>query len=147
MLDQRCETADRPLVARRAGKRSQRRPDRFLDVGGEGHAFLGKQHLHPLRRPGPLTGIIHPRQWLEGNLPIGIELVEAASHAEDRRHGRAAFVETKDECVLVAPELQVEQIEQNRFSGAGRPDDERVPDITLMEHQAEWRRAGGPGMQ
>ena len=147
MLDQRCETADRPLVARRAGKRPQRRPHRFLDVRGEYQPFLDKQHLHPLRRPGPLAGIIHTRQRLEGDHPIGIELREAAGHAEDRRHRRAALVEAKDECVLVAPELQIQQVEQNRFSGAGRPDYERMPDIPLMEHQAEWRRAGGPGMQ
>ena len=103
--------------------------------------------MHPLRRPGPLTGIINAGQWLEGDLPVGIELVEASGHAEDRRHGRAALVEAKDQRPLVAPELQVEQVEQNRFSGAGRPDHERVPDITLMQHQAEWCRTGGPGMQ
>jgi hypothetical protein len=90
--------------------------------------------VHPLRRPGPLTGIVNARQWLEGDLSIGIEFIKASGHAEDRRHGRAPLVEAKDERPLVAPELQVEQVEQDRFSGAGRPDHERVPDIALMEH-------------
>src|SRR4051812_42242131 len=102
--------------------------------------------MHPFRRPGPLAGVIDAGQWLEGDLAIRVQLIEAAGHPEDRRYRRAAFVEAKDQRPLVAPELQVHQVEQNRLSGAGRPDDERMPDIALVEHEAEWRGSSGPGM-
>ena len=123
----------------------------LLELGRDRHGFAAEQRRDPFRRPGPLAGIVHAREWLQGHRlgrlvgERAAEVMPVAAHCEGRGPDRAAEIEGEDLGARVAAELQRHQRQQHGLSRAGRPDDQGVADIADMEREAERRRAFRPG--
>ena len=62
-----------------------------------------------------------------------------APHGDGRCADRAAEVERNDLRRAVAAELQRDERQQDRLTGARRSDDQRVADISNMQRKPEWR--------
>src|SRR3546814_11007517 len=73
------------------------------------------------------------------------KILPVAAHRQRRHPDRAAEIEGEHLAGLIAAELNGDQPEQHRFTGAGRSDDQGMADVAAMQREAERRRSLGLG--
>ena len=110
----------------------------ILDLGRDGDLLSLKDRGDPLGGPAAFGSVIDTGQRLQSYGRGGVvgqgaaEIMPVAAHGQRRRADRAAKIESEDLGAGIAPKLQGHECQQHRLAGAGRPDDQSVPDVADM---------------
>lgn len=111
----------------------------LLGLRVDGHILGCEDRRQPFGGPCAFGWVVNMGERLELHAVPGLvgehpaEILPVAAHTDRSRADAAAEIEGEDLRVLVAAKLHRHQCKQHRLAGAGRPDDEGVPDIADMK--------------
>ena len=138
-LQQDRKAGDRAFLGGCGRQRCQRRPDVFLHVRRDRHAFAHEDRHDPVRRPGAFIGVVDAGKRLQRNRCLcpfreaAAQVVPVAAHGEGGGADAAAEIECEHLVSGVAPELQGHEGEQHGFARARGADDKRMAYVADME--------------
>ena len=142
-LDHFVEDGQRPLLLRQDLEALQGVPDEDVFLRRHLDVALDEVGHDPFLGPLDFPFVVDVGKRLEGEVgvPFGSEVVEMAAHAVRQGTGTGSLIEDEDVGIGILQKVRFQRVEENGFTGPGRPDDERMPYTPYVEGETEGRIA------